>query len=88
MHLDVDFQEVMKGQGFIAPSIIESLAKELQANPHAVLLTSRKARMLVNECLKIRGVSNFVMAHEEIVPEIACEALGIIPGGYDEALAA
>lgn len=86
--LDIEFQEVTRGQGFVSPSIIDSIVTELKSRSNIILLTSRKIRLLVSECLRIRGVINPVLAHDELVPEITSEMLGIIPGGYDDAIAA
>lgn len=86
--LDIEFQEVTRGQGFVSPSVIETLVQDLKHHSNSILLTSRKIRLIVSECLRIRGVNNPVLAHDELVPEVSIESLGIIPGGYEDAIAA
>lgn len=86
--LDIEFQEVTRGQGFVSPSVIDSIVSELKNHSNRVLLTSRRVRLLVSECLRVRGILNPVLSHEEIVPEISYEMQGIIPGGYEDAMAA
>lgn len=65
-------------------TFISSQAEELEQG--AVIITSKAARRVLQECLELRGVSVPVIAQDELVDEIPLAEAGVLqlPEGQDE----
>lgn len=80
--LDLPFALAERENKVINPEIMDFMIESCQGltAPPLVLVSSKAARRMLYECLKLRGVSAVVLAHEEIPDDIGFEARGkIVP---------
>jgi len=75
--LDLAFTRVEAERAPIDLDLLARLSDEITRNKGAVVLTSKGARATVRDCLRAKGLSETVVAHEELTDEI-----NVVPVGH------